>query len=35
VSIRKLRYSSFRRMPESSNLLKSLDPGIRRDDVVL
>ncbi len=26
-----LIYSSFRRMPESM-LLKSLDPGIRRDD---
>jgi len=25
---------SFRRMPESSKSLNSLDPGMRRDDVV-
>ena len=34
VSVRKQHFPSFRRMPESSNVLNSLDPGIRRNDVV-
>ena len=34
VSVQKQHLPSFRRMPESSNVLNSLDPGIRRDDVV-
>ncbi|MDA9983213.1 hypothetical protein N9H39_10935 [Gammaproteobacteria bacterium] len=28
------QHQSFRRRPESSNALSSLDPGLRRDDVV-
>ena len=34
VSIRQPYLSSFRRRPESSMSLNSLDPGLRRDDVV-
>jgi len=34
VSGQKQLFPSFRRRPESSKSLNSMDPGIRRDDVV-
>ncbi len=34
MSVHKQHLPSFRRRPESSKPLNSLDPGLRRDDVV-
>ena len=31
--VKAIKLLSFRRKPESSNILQSLDPGLRRDDI--